>query len=144
MQFLAFIKPDCLSDKCRVLKSGAKIFSDQTKKKLHIFRKRICNHNLFTIKMNNNAIKNVESLKILGIYFSKKYTWKENYIPLKKFLVQRVNLIEFISIKRSYVHILVKSLTLSRVDYGLFLVGNTTKYNINIIKCSGRFWKRKY
>ena len=81
------------------------VSSSNKTKKLHICRKRICNHNLFTININNNAIKNVESLKILGIHFSKKYTWKEHYISLKKSLEQRVNLIGLLSSKPSYVHI---------------------------------------
>ena len=72
---------DNMNDWC--LKSGAKISSDNAKK-LHICRKRLCNHNLFTINIKNNVIKNVESLKILGKHFSKK----QHYISLKKSLVQ--------------------------------------------------------
>ena len=117
-----------------VVLNSAQIFL-QIKQKNYILYtyERICNQDLFTININNNAIKNVESLKILSIHFSKKYTWKEHYISLKKSLVQRVNLIRFLSSKRSYLHIntlayLVKSLILSKVDYGLFLVGRLSIY----------------
>ena len=83
---------------------------------------------MFPIYINNNTIRDVECLKMLGIHFTNKYYWKQHYISLKKSLVQRVNLTIY-----QHTSILVKSLILSKIDYGLLLVGNTTKSNINII-----------
>lgn len=89
------------------------------------------------LAVNNINIQQVSKLKILGVIFQNNYRWNEHVAKLKKDLVARTNLIKYLS-TRSYTHIntltyLVKTLILSKIDYGLFLFGNSPKSTLSTI-----------
>ena len=81
---------------------------------------------------NNQNIELVTKLRILGLIFAANYKWNEHLKYLKKSLAARVNFISFLSSNKCYVHIntliyLVKTLVLSKIDFGLFLYGSCPK-----------------
>lgn len=116
--------------------SGAKISLEKTKK-LHICRKHNCDSDNYTIQTDGIAIENVKKLKALGVIFSHNYNWKYHLTQLKNSLLSRVNIIRYLS-NKSFVHVntltyLTKTLVLAKIDYGLYLYGNSCKTNLKII-----------
>ena len=100
----------------------------QKTKKFHACRKLCC----------EETIENVNTLLILEFLVSNKYNWKDHIFKLKSSILTRPNIIQYLSSK-SFVHIntltyLTKTLILRKIDYCLFIYGNSCKSNINIIK----------
>lgn len=117
--------------------SGAKISFEKTKK-LHICKKHQCNANNYSITLQTKTIQNVAELRVLGLIFTHNYSWNRQLSTLKKALLPRVNLISYLSYK-GYVHIntlihLIKTIIISKIDYGLFLYGSASKTSLNTIK----------
>ena len=119
------------------LKSGAKLSLNKTKI-LHICKKHKCNFHNIDINIDSYRIEIVDNLKILGMIFNNKYTWKDHCLLLKKTIATRSNLICYLS-NKSFVHIntlvyLTRMLILSKIDYGLYLYGSSPKRTLQILK----------
>lgn len=105
--------------------TGSKISITKTKC-LHVCKKLSCSNTNITIQ--GNQIETVDSLKILGVIFNKRFTWSSHIDVLKKSLQPRLNLIKCIAAKISNSHpttILnaIRSIILSKIDYGLTIYG---------------------
>lgn len=84
-------------------------------------------------------INNANTLKILGITFDCKFTFKEHCLLLKKNLSTRVNVIKFLSSIKSSSHVtslirVIKSIILSKIDYGLIIYGKCARSTLQIIE----------
>jgi len=104
---------------------------------LHICRKQNCNFPEIVFK--NKAIQQTNHLKILGITFDSRLTFKEHCLRLRKQLESRLNIIKFLSSKYSHVHIntlinITRALKLSKIDYGLPIFGWIAASNIKSIQ----------
>lgn len=115
--------------------TGAKISIPKTKC-LHICKKKLCNNN--NIVIQGNQIEFVDTLKILGVLFNRSFSWSSHIDNLKKALQPRLNLIKCLAAKRSNSHpniILnaVRSLILSKIDYGIAVYGKAPKSTFNKI-----------
>ena len=114
---------------------GAKISLLKTKK-FHIFRKHNCDSSSHTIVIDDTSIQNISKLKILGFTFSQNYNWKDHYLQIKSPFTSRVNIARYLP-NKGFVHFntltyLTRTLVLNKVDYGLYLYGNSSKSNIDI------------
>ena len=68
--------------------SGAKLSLDKCKT-LHICRKKSCNSDSLSLKINNVNISSVHNLKNLDLIVNNKYNWKPHCIGLKKSLAAK-------------------------------------------------------
>ena len=116
--------------------SGCKISQDKTKI-LHICNKKSC----FPpdVFINNCKIQYVQNLNILGVVFSKNLKWSSHIDYLKKSLTHRLSLVKCIASHNSNSHIntiinIIKSIIVSKIDYGLPLYGHTSKANLQKIE----------
>ncbi len=114
------------------LKSGASISIPKCKL-LHICKKVKCNFP--QLVFDNTIIQSVSNLKILGIWFDNKFTFKHQCINLRKNLSKRLNIIKYISSKKSFIHSntlinITKAIILSKIDYGLPIFGWCANTNI--------------
>ena len=103
---------------------------------LHICRKTSCTQ--FSFSYNNVNIESVPMLRILGLYFDCKYTFKSHCSILRKSLAERLNIIKYLSSKHCHVHPttlinLTRALILSKIDYGLPIYGKCAESNLKII-----------
>ena len=84
-------------------------------------------------------MENVENLRILGLYFNKKYLWNEHVNLLCTSLKSRLNIIKCLSNHKLECNVnsllnIVRSIILAKIDYGLPIYGATSKTNLNKIK----------
>jgi len=96
---------------------------------LHICRKVHCCFP--TLEFRNKTIQTVTNLKILGIIFDSRFSFKEHCITLRKQLEVRANIIKFLSSKFSHIHPniltnITRALILSKIEYGLPIYGAAT------------------
>ena len=120
------------------LSSGANISYEKCLS-FHICNKTSCNN--FKISFNNTNIVNTDSLKILGVYFDKRYTFKTHCIYIRNELNIRLNIIKYLSSKHAKVHPATllnatRALILSKIDYGLPIYGKCAKTNLKLIQPS--------
>ncbi|XP_044573254.1 uncharacterized protein LOC123257582 [Drosophila ananassae] len=103
---------------------------------MHICRKQCCTCQVST---QTHVIESVKELKILGVSFDSKYSWKPHINNLTKSLTKSSNIIKFLANDKyncqptTLVQI-VKSLSLSKIDFGLPLYGLAPKTQIKPIK----------
>lgn len=117
-------------------KSGADISFEKTCH-LHICKKRKCD--VININFNNLTIQNVNHCKILGLNFDCKYSFKTHCNYLKQDLTSRLNIIKYLTSKKSQMHTnsllrLVNSVMLSKIDYGLIIYNKTSKSTLKIVE----------
>ena len=118
-------------------KTSGAILSIEKCKILHICKKHNCSS--ISLNINNINIENVQMLKILGIVFDKRYTFKQQCLNLRKQLAARLSIIKYLSSYHSKIHTntiinVTKSLVLSKIDYCLPIFGWCCKSNLNKIK----------
>lgn len=90
------------------------------------------------ITFKNTRIECVKDLNILGVTFDSKLTFKSHCLKLRNKLVERLNVIKFLSSRRSFIHTntlvnATKSLILSKVDHGLPIYGWCAKTNLKAL-----------
>ena len=111
--------------------SGAELSLPKCKT-LHICRKIKCK---MKIKSNSCPLASVNNLKILGLVFNDRYSWKPHIDALAQKSYSRTNILKCLSSKRfscntiSLISVL-KPLILPTLDYGIHIYGFTTKANI--------------
>ena len=115
-------------------KWGIKISPSKTKA---IFFSRRKNPT-FSLKINNITIELVKHHKFLGIIFDKNLTWRPHLEDLKIKCNSDLNLLKLLSNQSwgadySVLHLLYKSLILSKINYGCFLYDTSTKSNLEIL-----------
>ncbi|XP_059221123.1 uncharacterized protein LOC131995879 [Stomoxys calcitrans] len=115
--------------------SGAELSIDKCKH-LHICRKRNCSP---VLNCNNYSICPVNKLKILGITFNSKYKWDSHIEELSTSLSKRLNIIKCLSNKNyscdtSTLITITRSVIVSKISYGIYLYGYTSKALLNKIK----------
>ena len=116
--------------------SGTK-FSIQKSKHLHICKKLNCEP--ININLNSLQIENVENLRILGLYFNNRYLWNEHVKLLCTNLKNRLNIVKCLSNHKLECNVnsllnIVRSIILSKIDYGLQIYSATSQNNLNKIK----------
>lgn len=115
--------------------SGAKLSFNKCQH-LHLCRKHNCH---CSISGNNETITDVNSLKILGIFFDRRYNWHSHIEYLISSLSKRLNLIKCLSSQKygcstaSLLHI-SNSLITSKINYGLYLYGHCSASLLKKIK----------
>lgn len=103
---------------------------------LHICRKRNCTFNL---SFHNNQIPTTTSLKVLGLTINNKYKWNSHIQTILSSLTKKLDIIKCLTSKKFYCDTstllnIVKSIVVSKIDYGLFIYGYTTKNLLNKLK----------
>ena len=115
--------------------SGATLSIEKCKI-IHICKKRNCQ--TINVNINNIAIELVSKLRILGVIFDSKYTFKQHCLELRKQLATRLNIIKYLSSSYSCIHIstlvnVTRSLVLSKIDYALPIYGHCCKTNLQLL-----------
>ena len=116
-------------------KSGANI-SFQKTNTFHICNKTNCSN--ITLTYNNINITNVNTLRFLGIIFDKKYTFKDHCLYVRNNIINKLNIIKFLSSKHCHVHPttllqITKALILSKIEYGLPIYGKCATSHIKLL-----------
>ncbi len=86
----------------------------------------------------NKPIEIVNDLKILGIIFDKRFTFRKQCISIRKNLAARLNIIKYLTSNKSFINIhtlinVTRALILSKIDYGLPIYGWCANTNLNQI-----------
>uniref|UniRef100_W8C2B6 RNA-directed DNA polymerase from mobile element jockey n=1 Tax=Ceratitis capitata TaxID=7213 RepID=W8C2B6_CERCA len=115
--------------------SGA-ILSTEKCKHIHICRKHKCSTKIHT---NNITIPTVNTIKMLGITFSNNYRWNSHITELATSLSKRLDIIKCLSSTKFNCNthtllMITKALVISKIDYGLFLYGDSPKSTLNKLK----------
>lgn len=115
--------------------SGA-ILSTTKCKHLHICRKKNC---IVNAKVGNSTIKSTEEMRILGVYFNRRLTWTNHIEKLCSSLSQSLNIIKCLSNTKfncspTTLTSVTEAILGSKIDYGLYLFGYSSKTYLNKIK----------
>ena len=116
--------------------SGATISTEKCKH-LHVCRKTSCTNT--NINYNNYTIENVNNLKILGLIFDCKNSFKTHCLNLRHNLAARLNVIKYLSSNNSLMHTntllnIIKQTMQSKIDYGIEIYGKCAPTTLNVIK----------
>lgn len=107
--------------------SGATISITKCKY-LHICRLKNCN---FSIQSSNICISKVDCLRILGVFFNKRYKWNHHIEYLTTSLSNRLNIIKCLSSRKLNCNSLTlisitNALIVSKINYGLSIYGSAS------------------
>uniref|UniRef100_W8BNQ0 Putative RNA-directed DNA polymerase from transposon X-element n=1 Tax=Ceratitis capitata TaxID=7213 RepID=W8BNQ0_CERCA len=116
--------------------SGAKLSVNKSSF-FHICRKRRCTPP--SLSLNDISVPNTDTLKILGIIFDKKLTFKQHCKFIRISLFYKLNIIKFLSSKHSFVSIstlinLTRVLLLAKIDFGLAIYGHCAKKHLQLLQ----------
>lgn len=115
--------------------SGA-VLSYKKCKIFHICRKHHCSS--VRVNIDNTELESVNHLKILGIIFDSKNTYKYHCTELRKKLIPRLNIIKYLASKHLRIHPntlvdITRALVLSKIDYGLPIYGWCADSHLNLL-----------
>ena len=113
-------------------KWGLIVSTDKTK--CIIFTKKRTKPNM-DLKMQEEKIKYVKSVKYLGMWLDKGLTWGKHIDTLKEKCQERIRILKYISHNRwgssqEKLRLLYKSLILSKIDYGSYLYATAAETHL--------------
>ncbi|XP_049316160.1 RNA-directed DNA polymerase from mobile element jockey isoform X1 [Bactrocera dorsalis] len=116
--------------------SGTKVSASKSAT-FHVCRKRKCTFP--NLSFESTQIPHTTTLRILGLIFDKKLTFKEHCKYVRLSLLNRLNIIKFLSSKHCHIHIstlvnIVKALMLSKIDFGLAIYGHCAKSHLALVE----------
>lgn len=119
-------------------RSGFK-FSQSKSEYIVFSRKRIKDINAISLTINNQPIKQVNCIKLLGIYFDSKLNWKYNIKTLKSDCNKRMNVIKTLSSTswgsdRKCLHRTYKALIRQKIDYGSIIYDSADKKSLKSLE----------
>ncbi|XP_075157715.1 uncharacterized protein LOC142230980 [Haematobia irritans] len=91
------------------------------------------------IGFKRESLENVSKLRILGVFFNTQYSWDAHINYLQSSLRARVDLVKCLSSTRFRTNIctvvsVIRSLIISKIEYGIFLYGYANKKMLGKIK----------
>lgn len=136
--FAIYVTSGCLTDAVSQLQSALNTFNtlieqlglkiSTSKTKICLFRKGYKTYDI-NIKINDNSIHTVESLKYLGIWLDKSLRWGKHTNETHNKVIKFINIFKVLAgsswgIHPKYLRQLYISIVRSRLDYGSFLYAN--------------------
>lgn len=108
-------------------------FSFEKTNAIHFCKKRFCRRTLNTLE--GQKIKEIETLRYLGILFNRKGSFTPHITSLRNKLSMDLNLIKILSnskygLNQDLMGKIVNALVISKVKYGIEIYSNTGKTNI--------------
>ena len=105
----------------------------ENKTKAIIFSNKRVDTNDFNIYLGNCKIEIVKDIKVLGVIFDEKLTWKKHIENLKQQCLSRLNILKILSAKnwgtdQNTLIKTYKTLIQSKIDYGSIIYGSAKEY----------------
>lgn len=143
--FVLYVTKKQISDSVTNIQNSLKIFQcliEEVGLEISLNKTKIClfskgrTRNVFSVKINNHSIQQVDNAKYLGMWLDKSLKWKKHINELREKCSRLINIFKVLAGSKWGVHPkhlrrLYISMIRSRFDYCSFLFGNYAKSQLN-------------